>query len=118
MLIRRRKGWELRESEATPEAVFLGRRGLIKAIAAGPLFAPTLGSAFAAEAEQDPSVGLYPLKRNPRFTLDRPLTAEKLATTYNNFYEFGSQKSNAEEAQATQIMPWTVKIDRLVEQST
>ena len=77
MLIRRRRGWELDESAATPEPVFLGRRALIKAIAAGPILAPALRSAFAAE--EDPSAALYPAKRNPRYTLDRPLTDEKLA---------------------------------------
>jgi methionine sulfoxide reductase catalytic subunit len=114
VLIRRRKGWELRESAATPEAAFFGRRALVKAIAAGPILAPALRSALAATAE-DPSAELYPAKQNPRYTLDRPLTDEKLATTYNNFYEFGSQKSIASEAQSLKIRPWTVKIDGLVE---
>jgi len=59
--------------------------------------------------------GLYPAKRNPRYTLDRPLTDEKLATYYNNFYEFGSQKTIADEAQALKIRPWTIKIDGLVD---
>jgi methionine sulfoxide reductase catalytic subunit len=115
MLIRHRKGWELRESEATPEAVFLGRRALIKAVAAGSMLLPGLFSSLAAAAEDDPSVGLYPAKQNPRYTLDRPLTDEKLATTYNNFYEFGSQKFIADEAQALKVRPWTIKIDGLVE---
>src|SRR6201987_6510569 len=115
MLIRRKRGWELRESEATPEAVFLGRRKLIKAAAAGSMLLPALFSPFAAAAEEDPAAALYPAKQNPRYTLDRPLTDEKLATTYNNFYEFGSQKSIASEAQALKIRPWTVKIDGLVE---
>src|SRR5690349_4119339 len=81
VVIRRRRGWELKGSAATPEAAFLGRRAVIKAIAAGSIFPPSLGSAFAAEG--DPSAGLYPAKQNPRYTLDRPLTDEKLATTYN-----------------------------------
>jgi sulfoxide reductase catalytic subunit YedY len=114
MLIRHKKGWELRESEATPETVFFGRRQLIEAIAAGPIAASVLGSALAAEPE-DPSAGLYPAKRNPRYTLDRPLTNEKLATRYNNFYEFGSQKFIADEAQALKTRPWTIKVDGLVE---
>ena len=114
MLIRRKRGWELPERAATPEAVFLGRRALVKAIAAGPILAPLLGSALAA-AEEDPSAELYPAKRNPRYALDRPVTEEKLATKYNNFYEFGSQKSIASEAQALKIRPWTIKIDGLVE---
>ncbi|MBV8938105.1 MAG: molybdopterin-dependent oxidoreductase, partial [Alphaproteobacteria bacterium] len=109
MLIRRRRGWELRESEATPEAAFLGRRSLIKMLVAGPILVPRLRSPIEQAADGDPG------KRNPRYTLDRPLTDEKLATTYNNFYEFGSQKSIAAEAQALNIRPWTVKIDGLVE---
>src|SRR6201997_1336787 len=115
MLIRRRKGWELRESEATPEAVFLGRRERIKAAAAGSMLLPALFSPFALAAEEDPSAGLYPAKQNLRYPLDRPLTDEKFATTYNKFYEFGSQKSIAAEAQALKIRSWTVKIDGLVE---
>jgi sulfoxide reductase catalytic subunit YedY len=114
MLIHRKKGWELCESKATPEAVFLRRRELIKVLAAGPILAPALGSEIAS-ADEDPSAGLYPAKRNPRYTLDRPLTDEKLVTRYNNFYEFGSQKSIAAEAQALKTRPWTVKIDGLVE---
>jgi len=104
----------LRESAAMPEAVFLERRALIRAIAAGPILAPALGAAIAAAGE-DPAAGLYPAKRNPRYTLDRPLTDEKLATAYNNFYEFGSQKSIVSDAQALKVRPWTVKIDGLVD---
>ena len=115
MLIRRRRGWELRESEATPEPLFLGRRELIKAAAAGSMLLPGVLSSFAEATEEDPSAGLYPTKRNPRYALDRPLSDEKLATTYNNFYEFGSQKFIADEAQALKIRPWTIKIDGLVE---
>ena len=115
MLIRRRRGWELREIEATPEPLFLGRRELIKAAAAGSMLLPGVLSSFAEATEEDPSTGLYPTKRNPRYALDRPLSDEKLATTYNNFYEFGSQKFIADEAQALKIRPWTIKIDGLVE---
>ncbi len=115
MLIRRNRGWEISESEATPEAVFLRRRELLKAVAAGSILAPGVFSSFAAAADEDPSAGLYPAKPNPHYTLDRPLTDEKLATTYNNFYEFGSQKFIADEAQALKIRPWPIKIDGLIE---
>src|SRR6266478_2614980 len=115
MLIRHKKGWELRESEVTPEAVFHRRRDLLKAVAAGSILAPGLLSSLAAAAGEDPSAELYPAKQNPRYVLDRPLTDEKLATSYNNFYEFGSQKSIASAAQALKIRPWTIKIDGLVD---
>ena len=115
MLVKVRRGWELRESEATPEAVFHERRRLLKGMGLGALIAAGPGEAALAAAEADPSAGLYPAKRNERYTLDRPITPEKLVTTYNNFYEFGSQKTIAEEAQKLPVRPWTVRIDGMVE---
>jgi len=44
----------------------------------------------------------------------RPLTPEQDATTYNNFYEFGTDKSIYRAAQRMPIRPWSVKIDGLV----
>ena len=122
MLIKRKRGWEIPEREATPESVFNDRRRLIKAMGLGAIGAavstgPLASLAFAAgEAAVDPSAGLYPLKRNERYTLDRPITPEKLVESYNNFYEFGSQKEISDEAQALKIRPWTVEIDGMVEQ--
>src|SRR5712692_1254220 len=65
----------------------------------------------ATDQPADPSAGLYPVKQNGRFTLDRPVTDEKLVEHYNNFYEFGSQKEIYDEAQALPIRPWTVAFD-------
>ncbi len=129
MLIRIPKGWELPESAATPEGLFRNRRRLIKAAAAGPILlgAPALLSACdggdpaekaaleAGAKVPDPSAKLYPVDRNPKFTVDRPLTAEKLATTYTNYYEFGSSKNIHEKAQLLPIRPWTVTIAGQVE---
>ncbi len=116
MLIRRKRGWELPDNAATSEAAFHDRRRVIQGLAAGPILASGLGGlpAWAAGAV-DPSAGLYPSGRNERYVLDRPLTDEKSATTYNNFYEFGQDKSIWREAQALNVRPWTVKIDGLVE---
>jgi methionine sulfoxide reductase catalytic subunit len=66
MLIKRRRGWELREAEATPEALFFNRRELIGgALALGS--ALTLGAGEAAAQHADPTFDLYPAKRNERF---------------------------------------------------
>jgi sulfoxide reductase catalytic subunit YedY len=59
----------------------------------------------------DPTKDLYPVGRNEKYALDRPVTDEKTNTNYNNFYEFGSNKSVAKAAQALKLRPWTVKID-------
>jgi methionine sulfoxide reductase catalytic subunit len=119
MPIRRKKGWELPDSAATPEAVFLNRRALLRTMGLGSMLAPGVATILAgrraAAAEPDPSAKLYPFKRNSRYTLDRQLTPAKYSENYNNFYEFGTDKAIADEAQALPIRPWTVKIDGMVE---
>jgi sulfoxide reductase catalytic subunit YedY len=116
MLIKIPRGWEMPESAATPEHLFHDRRRFAKALAAGSILAaaaPLIG-ATPARAAVD---GLYPAERNPAFTLgDRPLTAEQEATTYNNYYEFGSHKQISRAAQALKLEPWTVRFDGMVEQ--
>ena len=109
-----RKGWEIPESQATPESVFLNRRALLTgagAIGAGAMLAP--GAAFAQTA--DPSAHLYPAGRNETYKLDRALTPEDVTSRYNNFYEFGTTKNIMAAAQLLEIRPWTIKIDGLVE---
>ncbi len=119
MFIKRKRGWEIPESEATPEAVFHDRRKLVQAMGLGVIAASAtpgfIAAAGAATSAPDPTADLYPAKRNETFTLDRPLTAEKDATTYNNFYEFGTDKDIYQEAQALPIRPWQVKFDGMVE---
>jgi methionine sulfoxide reductase catalytic subunit len=118
MLIRNRRGWELPESAATDEAVCRNRRQLLQGLAAGPILAGlgALAQAVPARAaDADPSAGLYPARRNEKYVLDRKLTDEQHATTYNNFYEFGPSKTIWREAQALKIRPWTIRIDGLVE---
>ena len=114
MWVHRRPGWYLKESAATDESAYLNRRELVAAIAAGPILLAS-GGALAQRATDDPSAKLYPVKRNEKFTLDRPLTDEKEATTYNNFYEFGSHKTISKAAQDLKIRPWTLSIGGLVE---
>jgi sulfoxide reductase catalytic subunit YedY len=124
MLIRIPRSWELPESAATPEPVWRGRRALLKGLAAGPILAAFPGLVAcddngsnnkAQAADADPTADLYPAKRNERFTVDRAISAEKDATTYNNFYEYGVDKSISKEAQQLKTRPWTVEISGLVE---
>jgi methionine sulfoxide reductase catalytic subunit len=118
MLIKVKRGWELPERDVTPEDVFFNRRDIVKALGIAPAIAATAsvlpaGMAFATES--DPSAGLYPVPRNGKYTVDRALTEEIEATTYNNFYEFGSHKQISKAAQRLEIRPWNIKIDGLVE---
>jgi methionine sulfoxide reductase catalytic subunit len=111
-----RPGWELPERLATPEHLFWSRRAVIGAgAAAASMLVPGASLAQRVTDLPDPTVDLYPIKRNEKFVLDRPVTDEKVNGSYNNFYEFGSSKLIAKPAQALKIRPWTIKIDGMVE---
>ena len=108
MLIKRRFGWEIPENKVTPEAVFLNRR-MVLAGFAGAAMAGFSGRAFA---EGDPSQGLYPAPLNPAYKdAGRAITDEKYNINYNNFYEFGTSKGIASEAEKLRIRPWEIAID-------
>jgi len=112
MLIGKKRGWEIAERDATPEAVFLNRREILAAAGFG---AATLALPRMARAEDDPSAGLYPAPRNERFVAGRPITPEEVNAHYNNFYEFSMSKDLAREAEALKIRPWTIQFGGLVE---
>ncbi|WP_374440799.1 protein-methionine-sulfoxide reductase catalytic subunit MsrP [Stella sp.] len=118
MLVKRRRGWEMPERSATPESVYLDRRALLKAAGFGMAAAAVPFAAEEAAAQgaaADPTAGLYPARQNMRYRLDRAVTPEKDATSYNNFYEFGSHKGIAGAAQALKIRPWTIAFEGMVE---
>jgi len=74
------------------------------------------GSGPLANVERSPDADLYPARRNPAYTLDRPLTDETRAATYNNFYEFTTTKDEVWELAAKlPVVPWNVQISGLAE---
>lgn len=119
MLVKVKRGWELPEHMATPEDVFLNRRQFAKTFAAGPILAgaaPLLMSCKSdADPADDPTAGLYPADRNPKYKLDREITPEKNATSHNNYLEFGSHKKISRSAQKLGIRPWMISINGMVE---
>lgn len=85
----------LSQSDVTPQAAFLNRRQLIAGAAAGFGLAGVAGASNAQEALT-------------------PNSWEDI-TQYNNFYEFGTGKTDpAEYAHALTTTPWTVEIDGMV----
>jgi len=113
MLIKRTRGWEVGENKATPEGIYLKRRELVAAMGLGAL-ALGLPSVAAADTK-DPSASLYPAKRNDRYGAPKPIAEERRVTTYNNFYEFGFDKSIWRDAQKLEVRPWTIKVSGMVE---
>jgi sulfoxide reductase catalytic subunit YedY len=118
MQMRSRRPWDLPDRLATPEHLVFNRRALL--IGGASALATLPGAAMAQRVSDldklaDPSASLYPAKRNETYTLDRPVTVEKINENYNNFYEYGTAKDVAAASQQLQIRPWTVKIDGMVE---
>ena len=119
-----KKDWEISENLATPESVYFRRREFIQGTAltslammgalygCGPsTFPNTLPKVKWNETEKE----IYPAKRNTEFKLDRPLTDEKISGTYNNFYEFGSDKIDpVHYSQKLNTRPWTVEVGGIV----
>ncbi len=119
MLTKTKPGWALPSSIATDELHFLKRRQICRSIAAGSILACGIPFSATASAISRKVIGSprsrYPAERNTKYTLDRGITPEKITTTYNNFYEFGSHKNIWQAAQKLAIKPWQVVIDGLVE---
>ena len=99
MLIRRPS--DIASSEITPESVYLRRREFIKmaGVAAGSIAAPGLLAAVPPSAVRRP-----PSQQDTQ-------TPYEDVTTYNNYYEFGTDKSDpSQNAGSFRTRPWTVEI--------
>ncbi|MDK4737283.1 protein-methionine-sulfoxide reductase catalytic subunit MsrP [Rhizobium sp. CNPSo 3464] len=97
---------KIASSEITPRSVYLKRREFLTAAAAGIGMAAIGSKTAMAEA-------LTATKSN--YTVDEKLTPIKDVTTYNNFYEFGLDKSDpANLSGKFKPRPWTVKVDGMV----
>ena len=97
-------------AEITDEAVYRDRRRLLAAMAA----APALSLAGCAESAPPPpasNVRISPEKARAGFVTDEVKTSYQDVTTYNNFYEFGTGKSDPSRAAKTlQTSPWSVAV--------
>lgn len=132
VMTKRLRGWEIPESEATPESAYLNRRRFLQG-AAGLAMGSMLGAAPAyadhsnetdplitGKQEHPPAADLYPATQNLLFKLDRPVTDERVAATFNNFYEFsGTSKTTIWKlVEHFKTHPWTIKVGGLVKQHT
>src|SRR4051812_42098383 len=80
MWIKRPRGCEMHEEQATPEAVFFSRRSFV----AGGLGLAGAAVAWPVSAEGGRLAGLYSAKRNEAFEPDRPVTPEEFSADHNN----------------------------------
>ena len=100
-------------SEITPPDVYLDRRRFIGKAAAGAavLAAGGLLAPHAAHAANEPREKLSGVKKSG-WTVPETLTPYQDVTTYNNYYEFGTDKADpAQNAHTLKTRPWTVRIE-------
>lgn len=117
MNVIRRRGWEISDSQLTPEPLAFNRRTFMAGAAATMALPGTASAQRVSDLAklEDPTADLYPAKNNGKYVLDRSITDEKVNGNYINFYEFGMSKDVAPACQALPIRPWTIKIDGMVE---
>ena len=109
MLIRRPS--DIRPSEITSEALYQGRRDFIRAAAtlgaaSGLAAAGLMSSRNAHAAAKLANVG------KSSYTVEDAPTPYGDVTTYNNFYEFGTDKDDPSARAGTfKTRPWTIKVE-------
>jgi methionine sulfoxide reductase catalytic subunit len=106
MLIR--KAPDLRWCQVTPKQAYLNRRRFFSTVAGATL----LGAAAAPRARA--GAKLENLVKSP-FSTNEKLSSYKDITTYNNYYEFGTDKSEpAQYARTLRPAPWTIVVEGAV----
>ena len=108
-------------SEITPQTIYSGRRDLMKFMAtgvAGAAMATWAGREAHAQGSARPGklAALAGVKSSVAgaLVMDK-VTGYKDASTYNNFYEFGTDKADpARNAHTLKTTPWTVEIEGLI----
>lgn len=106
MLIK--KTVDIRYSEITPKHIYMNRRNFLAGVPAAFLGALELlsPSARALAANKLPNV------QKSKYTVDEKQNSYQEVSTYNNFYEFGTDKSEpAEYAKNFKTSPWTVSVE-------
>jgi sulfoxide reductase catalytic subunit YedY len=96
-------------SDITPQAVFERRHLLLAALGAGAAFAPR--RAWAQAAAKPAALPGVRSAVAGAVTLDKAAPIE-VASGYNNFYEFGTDKSDpAQHAHTLKTRPWSVAVE-------
>ena len=115
MLIRKNVEGNIASSEITPKEAFFNRRNFLTAAAALGVGALALkqvpGLLHPDAVHADQKLTTVPSK----YTVPDAQTPFAKATTYNNYYEFGTDKSEpAKNAHTLRTRPWTVEVSGLV----
>ena len=114
MLIK--KSSDIKSSEITPESLYLKRRDFIKSTGLATGLAMLGGTSLLGTAAAGYGGKALSFNKNKRFDTDEDLTKYSAVTSYNNFYEFGTDKADpAKYAHQLTTEPWQVAISGEVE---
>ncbi|MFV1988416.1 MAG: protein-methionine-sulfoxide reductase catalytic subunit MsrP [Gemmatimonadota bacterium] len=128
------KGWSLPESKATSESAYFNRREFVKTAGAGSIFAAAAVTGVAAcdtgrpalaqergpldNVPDTPTADLYPAAaKDGRFVPGerRAVSDEQVVATYNNFYEFGTDKGGVwRHVGPFEARPWQLEVTGMV----
>ena len=109
MLIR--KHTDILPSEITPRELFARRRDFLARSGAGLIAGAALWHGLPRQAGAATRLQTLP----SALSTTEPPTDHKAVTTYNNFYEFGTDKSDpVRNASRMAVRPWTVAVEGLV----
>jgi methionine sulfoxide reductase catalytic subunit len=112
MLIR--KAPDLTNADVTPKSVYLNRRNFLRGMGIAGIAAYggyRLWQMVEPSRSTFASAKLEGLVKSPFSTTEKQ-NSYKDATNYNNFYEFGTDKSDpAKNAQNFKTSPWTVSVE-------
>ena len=114
MLIRHRKKSDVLSSEITPHSLFMKRREFLKSAAAAGAIAGIGSLILSDSAQAAATLGKFEKSKWSTANLgaEDKLTSYDDATSYNNFYEFGTSKSDPKaKAQDFKTKPWSVVVD-------
>jgi len=108
-------------SDITPQGIYQNRRELIKLMATGTAGAALAGWAGReALAQSAPKPGKLAALSGAKSAVAGAVTMEKItdykdASSYNNYYEFGTDKADpAKNAHTLVTKPWSVAVEGLV----
>ncbi|WP_158968834.1 protein-methionine-sulfoxide reductase catalytic subunit MsrP [Paraglaciecola sp. L3A3] len=125
MLIKSTKKSDIKESQVTDEQVYNNRRHMLKTM--GFLGASALLSSrqthalsfFGSDEEQHAKAfktKALKFSQPKQYQITETLTPKQKVISHNNFYEFGTSKSDPlANAQEFKVDPWKLEIDGLVE---
>jgi methionine sulfoxide reductase catalytic subunit len=103
-------------SDITPESAWLDRRRFLQGLGAGAaLLAAGCGrqdeAGAKSSADEGPSGPVLQAQKNTSWDTTEELTSWRDATQYNNFYEFGTGKSDpARNAGRFKPRPWSIEV--------